>query len=373
MRRLIGVLALLLVVVGYTATAGAAEVQGRIIDFAIEPLPGPVTAGDTVTWQNTGNRPHTITDRGGMFDTGAILPGATAAVTFTVQGTYEIFCEINPSKMNATVVVQPGAATPTEVRIQALDEARTDQTKRFDPAELSVAAGTRVILANVGGLPHSIEAEDGSFSIDVVQPGAEQGKFHGGFGAVVLEEPGAYPFFCTIHPAAMRGTITVTDTQVAAEDRAPPEEVQGAEPTAAVTMADFAFASATTRVAPGGEVTWSNEGTKPHTATFDDVEGLDTGRVEPGASATLTAPEAPGSYSYTCTIHPAQMRGVLVVPPPVREDDGGDDEEAAAEPEGDAPTDGTAVAYAIGAVLLATGAAGLYLALRKRSPAPPAS
>jgi hypothetical protein len=40
---------------------------------------------------------------------------------------------------------------------------------------------------------------------------------------------------------------------------------------------------------------------------------LDTGTIQPGKSATLTAPTRPGSYSYHCAVHPAKMRGVLVV------------------------------------------------------------
>jgi hypothetical protein len=46
--------------------------------------------------------------------------------------------------------------------------------------------------------------------------------------------------------------------------------------------------------------------------TLDDV-AADTGTIAPGSSADLTAPDAPGSYSYRCTVHPGQMRGVLVV------------------------------------------------------------
>jgi hypothetical protein len=65
-------------------------------------------------------------------------------------------------------------------------------------------------------------------------------------------------------------------------------------------------------VAPGGEVTFHNTGEAPHTATLDDVPA-DTGTIQPGASGKLTAPTKPGSYSYRCTIHPAKMRGVLVV------------------------------------------------------------
>jgi plastocyanin len=65
-------------------------------------------------------------------------------------------------------------------------------------------------------------------------------------------------------------------------------------------------------VAAGGKVTVTNRGQAPHTMTLDDVQ-LDTGNIAPGASAELTAPDAPGSYSYRCAVHPARMRGVLVV------------------------------------------------------------
>ena len=65
-------------------------------------------------------------------------------------------------------------------------------------------------------------------------------------------------------------------------------------------------------MAAGGTVTLTNRGQAPHTMTFDDVK-LDTGTVAPGASAELKAPDAPGSYSYRCTVHPGRMRGVLVV------------------------------------------------------------
>jgi plastocyanin len=366
-RTLLRLVALTLVLLGSTTTAASAQApEGRIVDFAIEPPQVALTAGDAVTWTNTGNRPHTITDRGGLFDTGAILPGAQASVPLDVPGTYAIFCEINPSRMNATLVVEPGDEPPTEVRVQALDEAREGETKRFDPPELEVATGTRLILANVGGQRHSLVAEDGSFKTTIAEPGPGQGRFSGTFVSVVVEEPGTFPFFCEIHPAVMQGTLTVTDDEVQADDRAPPE-AEPPDDTATASAVDFAFLRPSTTVAAGGSVTWSNDGEKPHTATFDDVE-LDTGTIEPGAQATLTAPEQPGTYSYFCTIHPTQMRGVLVVPPDVAAaDDGADDGEVAAPPPAvDEETDGTALAYVIAVLVIGVGVIGLFFGLRQR-------
>lgn len=353
------------VVLGSTATtAPAAEAQGHIIDFAIQPPSLSVTAGDTITWTNGGNRPHTVTDRGGLFDTGAILPGSQATVTFDVPGTYEVFCEINPARMNAEVVVAPGEDPPTEVRIQAVDEARDGETKGFDPDELEVAAGTRLILANVGGLRHSLVADDGSFRTEIVQPGAEEGRFAGGNASVVVDEPGTYPFFCEIHPAAMRGVLTVTRSQVEAADRAPPER-KPPPPRAVVSVVDFAFDQPETVVAPGGEIIWRNDGDNPHTATFDDV-AIDTGRIVPADRAVLKAPAQPGSYSYFCSLHPARMRGVLVVSP--EQSVAAEDPQAApSNPAGgqSEETDGTLFAYAMATLVLGVGAVGLGLGLRR--------
>ncbi len=107
-------------------------------------------------------------------------------------------------------------------------------------------------------------------------------------------------------------------------------------------------------LAPGGEATWTDDGAAPHTATFDD-ETLDTGRIAPGASAKLTAPLKPGSYSYRCDVHPARMRRVLVVV--------GEGEDPARDPA--APAAAVAVGDGPGggvsALVLATGVIGAFL------------
>ena len=234
-----------------------------------------------------------------MFDTGPIAPGGQAIHTFplTAAGTYFLFCEINPARMNATITVEPGPEPPADVRVQAVDEARDGVAKSFDPPELEVAAGTRVILANVGGLPHSLTADDGSFDTGVVEPGAEGGRFHGNSTSVKIDEPGTYPFFCIIHPAAMRGVLTVTEEQAGEEVFSTPPLDDDSGPiaplvsTAEVAMNDgedlgLGFEPTSIPVAPGATVTWTNAGALPHTATFDDVL-LDTGTVVPGAEGSL--------------------------------------------------------------------------------------
>jgi plastocyanin len=362
MRELAYVLFLLIAMtpVGPAAARQAdasAPIAGTIVDFEYHPPELTLTVGDSITWTNNGSRPHTVTDRGGLFDTDAILPGAQATVKLDVPGTYEFFCQINPSKMNARLVVAPAATPPTEVRVQAFDEGRTGETKRFDPPQLEVAAGTRVILANVGGLRHSLKAEDGSFAIPVVDPGDENGRFAGHNGSVVVNAVGTHAFFCEIHPAVMKGTLVVTAKKVVAKAR-PQAKAERPPPKATVSVAEFAFDKAETVVSAGGSVVWTNGGAKPHTATFDDVT-LDTGTIEPGKSARLTAPGRPGTYSYHCSIH-NQMRGVLVVSPQRAL--------AAAPAVSTTPSGNTAgdvLAWTVAVLVVGVGIAGLLLGLRR--------
>ncbi len=82
-----------------------------------------------------------------------------------------------------------------------------------------------------------------------------------------------------------------------------------AEP-ALIEIRDFAFGGQLA-LTPGQALVVTNADTAPHTLTFD-AGGLDTGVIDGGGSVAVTAPAAPGSYSFFCTIHPS-MTGELVV------------------------------------------------------------
>lgn len=365
---LTGLLVLGWALAGQVDAAGRVQqaTQGEIFDFGIAVPEAPLTVGDSITFPNNGGRPHTVTDRGGTFDTGALLPGESGTITFDTPGAFEVFCRINPSSMNARVVVESGPDAPTRVRVQAFDEFREGESQRFDPAELEVRPGTEISVANVGGLPHTLTAEDGSFATGTIEPGPEQGRFAGSSDAVVVTEEGTFAFFCEIHPEAMQGVLTVAGEAVDGADptdRGPPDDpVADAASSVSIDIADFEFAPPEAAVLPGGEVTWTNGGALAHTATFDEV-ALDTGTLDPAASGTLAVPDEPGSYSYFCAIHPGDMRAVLVVAPPDAEDDPGGDDEVAAEPDEEAAApapadDGRSASAVLAAVLVLVIGAG---------------
>ena len=290
------------------ASAMSAPAAVEIVDFDYAPVTQTVEVGSTVTWTNHGKRPHTVTDRGGTFDTNPISPGASSSVTFSVPGTYHYFCRINPSKMNGILVVKAAADKPSPVsRVEAIDPGLPNETLRFDPTALTVPAGSTILFANVGGKPHTLTADDGSFSTGIVPPGAEGGRFAGTNATLTLPTPGTFAFHCEIHPAAMKGTLTVTG-----EARAGPAAASSAPRAAAVDMKDIKFNPVQVSVAPGGKVTWTNHDSAPHNAHFDDVD-IKTKIINKGETISATAPTKPGSYSYLCDVHPSAMRAVLVV------------------------------------------------------------
>ncbi|MFJ4669170.1 cupredoxin domain-containing protein [Kitasatospora purpeofusca] len=81
-----------------------------------------------------------------------------------------------------------------------------------------------------------------------------------------------------------------------------------------VTIKDFKFGPATVTVAPGSSITVTNQDSAGHTLTAiaPNAGAFDTGLLEQGKSATITAPTTPGSYPFHCDVHPT-MTGTLVV------------------------------------------------------------
>jgi plastocyanin len=80
---------------------------------------------------------------------------------------------------------------------------------------------------------------------------------------------------------------------------------------ARITIQGFAFGAPLT-VRPGAEITVVNRDGAGHTVTADDGKSFNVTVAGGGGSATFTAPSAPGTYKFHCTVHPS-MQGSLVV------------------------------------------------------------
>jgi amicyanin len=93
------------------AAAGAppAAVAGTAVgidNFAFAPATLTVTRGDTVTWTNHDEEPHTVVATGGAFHSPGMDANGTYSFTFTTAGTFDYICSIHPF-MHGTVVVAP--------------------------------------------------------------------------------------------------------------------------------------------------------------------------------------------------------------------------------------------------------------------------
>jgi plastocyanin len=92
----------------------------------------------------------------------------------------------------------------------------------FEPASLTVSAGSTVTWINNGAVPHTATSDSGAFDSGVLQPGASFSH--------TFDTAGTFSYLCTIHPN-MTGSITVTEAAAAAP--APAAATTPAAPAAA--------------------------------------------------------------------------------------------------------------------------------------------
>ena len=105
LRVKISALAAVLFMLG--ATPGLAEdAKIKIANFTFDPPTLTVKAGTTVTWVNTDDIPHVVSEKNGAFRSGALDTDESFTQAFPTAGTVEYFCAIHP-KMTGKIVVTP--------------------------------------------------------------------------------------------------------------------------------------------------------------------------------------------------------------------------------------------------------------------------
>ncbi|RMD57531.1 hypothetical protein D6825_03760 [Candidatus Woesearchaeota archaeon] len=77
-----------------------------------------------------------------------------------------------------------------------------------------------------------------------------------------------------------------------------------------VKIKDFSYDEPVIEVSAGTAVRFTNEDSVPHTATATN-NAFDTGILRAGEQETIVL-NKPGTYTYTCTIHPS-MSGKIIV------------------------------------------------------------
>jgi plastocyanin len=85
----------------------AATVEVKIDNFVFNPQTITVKAGDTVTWVNHDDIPHTATSKTGVFRSKALDTDDKFSFTFATPGTFAYFCALHPH-MTGSIVVEAG-------------------------------------------------------------------------------------------------------------------------------------------------------------------------------------------------------------------------------------------------------------------------
>ena len=125
MRRLSYLVALsTLALLVFMPTAGAWQNQQGVLrtstpqawsvsieDFYFEPSGAAIQPGDTITWTNNGNHPHTVTADDGSFDSGTLQPGKSFSHTFWNPATVPYHCSIHPLMTGSVSVGQSDGGT----------------------------------------------------------------------------------------------------------------------------------------------------------------------------------------------------------------------------------------------------------------------
>lgn len=86
-------------------SAHATEARVIIENFAFSPAGLTVAAGTKVTWVNRDTDPHTATDTGKRFNSGALDTDEEFSFVFRDKGDYEYYCTLHP-QMKGRVTVR---------------------------------------------------------------------------------------------------------------------------------------------------------------------------------------------------------------------------------------------------------------------------
>lgn len=78
----------------------------EIRDFMFNPMTITVKSGETITWINRDDEPHTVVSVGKKFQKSPALDtDQEFTITAGAPGTYEFFCSVHP-KMTGTIIVE---------------------------------------------------------------------------------------------------------------------------------------------------------------------------------------------------------------------------------------------------------------------------
>ncbi len=201
------------------------------------------------------------------------------------------------------VPLQPpfgGGAPPLILGVASVSMPPNAATVNFAPKNITVIIGVNntIVWTNEDAIVHTVYSSS-------VPAGAT--PFHSGFLSqgdtfrVVLNATGVYDYYCSVHPATMRGSVTVKAGFMVM-----------IKPGTVTQQLNYSPSDFTVIVGVNNTVTFVNEDSNKHTVTADDGTSFDSKDIAPGASWTFTFVRV-GTFGFHCIYHPTFMRGSVTV------------------------------------------------------------
>ena len=201
-----------------TGTPAMTNANVTITDSGFSQHTIALTLNGTVTFVNTGSVVHNATSTSGAplpFDTGGLAPGQSTSIQFSLPGTYNFNsatdclngnnnAAFSCGTPNAIIVapVPAGATSASVPNIGTVFVYMKDDVG-YQPASLTVKAGTTVTWLNVGANAHSVQSDFG------VNPAFDSGGIsEGGSFSVTFNTPGTYTYHSAADPVFSGTTQT---------------------------------------------------------------------------------------------------------------------------------------------------------------------
>jgi plastocyanin len=125
---LAAVFGLLLLAGPVIAANGSVSIKEADERYAYTPKTVYVNVGESVTWTNDSDAPHTVdSDTGGELESGNFTEGQTFEHAFNATGTFAYHCDIH-DYMKGTVVVLAAGVTPPSTNTAPASTAPSEPT-----------------------------------------------------------------------------------------------------------------------------------------------------------------------------------------------------------------------------------------------------
>jgi plastocyanin len=310
-----------------------------------------VNLGEKITWTNEDDADHTVTSRtNGIFNSGVFGPNQSFSHQFSVDGTYDYFCQLHPW-MTGTVVagkggdISPSSEPTTPPSTPSASPAPT--TSPGSPLTVTIPSGAAEQTITEFYSPSSIsinvsdsvlwQNSDIGFHTVTSGKGSPDGLFDSGlFGpsetfSQTFSSSGTFDYFCVVHPwmtgkVVVSGTGSIPTSQpIPSEPTTPTDSQPNPQPTpesklfevlipqgaALQTITEF-YSPSNLSINTTDTIIWKNNDEGFHTVTSTEEGGFDSGLYGPAESFSFQF-NTSGTFDYFCVVHPWMTGSITVI------------------------------------------------------------